>query len=521
MAAPHDLAISIDSDGNISTDVALQAGGVHTVTVTFASAWRTFDTTHAFRLTVKHPTNWANSPFTITVTSFTKATSSLSGDINLNSTALISYLQSRTKSVAVEVWDDTDNCRVGRSASVQCLAPVQRSDDVPDTSQPVRSYTNTQIDDLIAAATGAGKPSTEKTTPVDADAFTLWDSAASDAGKSLTWANLVAAIKTAMAAAYGLLSSAQKATLTGGGNADSLHTHTASAYDGDIADLDIDGGTDIGAALADADLVIVDDGASGTNRKSALSRFATYILAKVTAAPSSWRSALGLGTAATTASTDYATAAQGVTNGDSHDHDGGDGGQIDHTKLSNIGSNSHGTIDTHLGAANPHSGSAASGANSDITSLSGLTTPLSVAQGGTGATTESDARSNLGAGVSARSIGCVFDGGGSVITAGAQVWVRVPYACTITQVDALADQSGSAVVDIWKCSYADFDQSTHPVDGDSITASAPVTISTAVKSTDSTLTGWTTSVSAGDILLFNADSCSSIEKLTIVLKVTT
>ncbi|WP_434082700.1 gp53-like domain-containing protein, partial [Enterobacter cloacae] len=36
------------------------------------------------------------------------------------------------------------------------------------------------------------------------------------------------------------------------------------------------------------------------------------------------------------------------------------------------------------------------GANSDITSLSGLTTALSIAQGGTGAKTASDARTNLG-----------------------------------------------------------------------------------------------------------------------------
>ncbi|MGM8526825.1 tail fiber domain-containing protein [Enterobacter asburiae] len=44
------------------------------------------------------------------------------------------------------------------------------------------------------------------------------------------------------------------------------------------------------------------------------------------------------------------------------------------------------------------SGKAAKGANSDITSLSGLTTALSVAQGGTGSTTESGARTNLGLG---------------------------------------------------------------------------------------------------------------------------
>lgn len=45
--------------------------------------------------------------------------------------------------------------------------------------------------------------------------------------------------------------------------------------------LDVDGGTDIGAGLADADLLIVDQGAAGTNRKSALSRVATWLFAKV------------------------------------------------------------------------------------------------------------------------------------------------------------------------------------------------------------------------------------------------
>ena len=44
-----------------------------------------------------------------------------------------------------------------------------------------------------------------------------------------------------------------------------------------VANLDIDGATDIGAALVDADLVMVDDGAGGTNRKCAMSRVKTYL----------------------------------------------------------------------------------------------------------------------------------------------------------------------------------------------------------------------------------------------------
>lgn len=76
---------------------------------------------------------------------------------------------------------------------------------------------------------------------------------------------------------------------------------------------------------------------------------------------------LGLGTAAYTASTDYAAAAKGVTNGDSHDHSGGDGGQISHAALSSIGTNTHAQIDTHLAStSNPH------GVTADQTGAKGL-----------------------------------------------------------------------------------------------------------------------------------------------------
>jgi hypothetical protein len=44
-----------------------------------------------------------------------------------------------------------------------------------------------------------------------------------------------------------------------------------------LAAIDIDGGTDIGADLTTSDLIIVDDGAGGTNRKAALSRVVTLV----------------------------------------------------------------------------------------------------------------------------------------------------------------------------------------------------------------------------------------------------
>ena len=44
-----------------------------------------------------------------------------------------------------------------------------------------------------------------------------------------------------------------------------------------IAAINIDGGTDIGADLTTSDLIVVDDGAGGTNRKAALSRMITLV----------------------------------------------------------------------------------------------------------------------------------------------------------------------------------------------------------------------------------------------------
>lgn len=130
------------------------------------------------------------------------------------------------------------------------------------------------------------------------------------------------------------------------------------------------------------------------------------------------------------------------------------------------------------------------------------------------------ARSNIG--LSAGGIMVEIDGGGSTITTGMKGYLGpMPFAGTITQSTLLADQSGSIVVNIYKCTYSQFDAgSTHPVVGDKITASAPPTISSATKSQDSTLTGWTTSFSAGDIFAFNVDSVTSIQRAALMLKIT-
>lgn len=110
----------------------------------------------------------------------------------------------------------------------------------------------------------------------------------------------------------------------------------------------------------------------------------------------------------------------------------------------------------------------------------------------------------------------IIDGGGATITTGVKGYIEVPYGCTVAGVRLLADQSGSIVIDIWKDTYANYP----PVDADSITAAAPPTITTATKSQDTTLTGWTTSLAEGDVLGFNVDSITTCQRVTLVLDVT-
>jgi hypothetical protein len=109
----------------------------------------------------------------------------------------------------------------------------------------------------------------------------------------------------------------------------------------------------------------------------------------------------------------------------------------------------------------------------------------------------------------------IIDGGGVAITTGIKGDLEIPFNCTIVSATLLADQSGSIVVNVWKDSFANYP----PVVGDKITASAPPTITATTKSQDTTLTGWTTSISAGDTLRYNVDSVSTIQRVTLSLKV--
>lgn len=110
----------------------------------------------------------------------------------------------------------------------------------------------------------------------------------------------------------------------------------------------------------------------------------------------------------------------------------------------------------------------------------------------------------------------IIDGGGAAISTGIKGDLEIPFGCTITRATMVADQTGSIVVDVWVDTYANFP----PSDADSITASAPLTISSGTKTQDTTLTGWGTSLASGSIMRFNVDSCTTTTRVTVSLFVT-
>ena len=113
-------------------------------------------------------------------------------------------------------------------------------------------------------------------------------------------------------------------------------------------------------------------------------------------------------------------------------------------------------------------------------------------------------------------VGITVDGGGSAVTTGLKGFRSIARTGTIVKARLLADQSGSVVFDIFNDIFANFP----PTVADTITAAAKPTLSGADSSEDTTLTGWTTAVTAGDVLGFNVDSAATLTRVTLELEIT-
>lgn len=111
-----------------------------------------------------------------------------------------------------------------------------------------------------------------------------------------------------------------------------------------------------------------------------------------------------------------------------------------------------------------------------------------------------------------QTLNIVIEGTGA-ITTGVKGDVYLANSYRIVASTLLADQTGSIVLDIWKNAYGSYP----PTVANTITASAIPTLSSALKAQDTTLTGWTTLINAGDTLRFNVNSATTVTRVCLAL----
>lgn len=108
-----------------------------------------------------------------------------------------------------------------------------------------------------------------------------------------------------------------------------------------------------------------------------------------------------------------------------------------------------------------------------------------------------------------------FQSGATALSGSLTACVPTYYTGTIQSVELISDVSGSVTVDVKTVAHSSW---TGTASATSITASAIPALSSAARYTDSTLTGWTTSVTAGTDFCFVLTSPTTVAGVTISLK---
>jgi hypothetical protein len=131
--------------------------------------------------------------------------------------------------------------------------------------------------------------------------------------------------------------------------------------------------------------------------------------------------------------------------------------------------------------------------------------------------------SDLPANGTIRTLGVTIDGGGNPPATGIKGYLTLPYNCTIVSWTCIADQAGSASVDV--CygpgSGAPPTAPNVPTLANKISASAPVTLSSAIAAAGgaSAISTWSKSLAQWGTLMFNLSAVTTCTRVTVQLQV--
>lgn len=118
---------------------------------------------------------------------------------------------------------------------------------------------------------------------------------------------------------------------------------------------------------------------------------------------------------------------------------------------------------------------------------------------------------NIATNIRVRSFGTSWgDTGGAALTSGSVVYMTIPFSGTISAWNMSVD-AGTATIDIWKIASG----TANPTVANTITASALPAISTGTAKHSTTLTAWTTSVSANDVFGFQLKTVATAAFVSI------
>lgn len=106
------------------------------------------------------------------------------------------------------------------------------------------------------------------------------------------------------------------------------------------------------------------------------------------------------------------------------------------------------------------------------------------------------------------------DGGGSALTTGQKGTIEIPFNFDVIRWTLIADQTGSANVDVWSREYS---STVLPTSSNTVTVSG-MNLNSAVANQSNDLSGWAmTRLASGNVLSYNVQSVSTITRLVISL----